>query len=401
MIEGTDTAEPVLAEASTRPRRTKSRAGVRERAKAQRREQRAAEVWTRLPGTFTRSGNRGTAGWQPLAACVALDTPRIVFNPQAAAAAAGGEAPPAAEGPAQQDPSQAHQNGGISVAPDAATEPAAASGVSTEPVIRERRERGVRRTRPPKPPQQQQQQQQRVAPSSDAESAAEARQRLGRQLSWQLARQHETGCGTCVTSSPIDHVRCILIRKAHNMRTVSYAWPDVQLEIRLDQRCFCDRRLLTKRELWSIAGEAASHDIPTKTTAVHNGQHAQAEGITEPVQPADVPRGDAAVPAADRVHPQLTDSAQDDSRKLQLPHSAPEEGSAAAAAAGAPRRGGGRLLDAGRVLEVALDPVTGCASCKSSSCCSDIKGLVAGVWCQRMCCADAKKTSSLLSTDVL
>ena len=51
MIEGSDAAEPVVLAAPTPPRRKKSRAGVRERAKVQRREQRAAEVWTRCLGT--------------------------------------------------------------------------------------------------------------------------------------------------------------------------------------------------------------------------------------------------------------------------------------------------------------------------------------------------------------
>ncbi len=54
MIESTDSAEPVSAAAPTPQRRKKSRAGVRERAKAQRREQRAAEVRTRCAGTARR-----------------------------------------------------------------------------------------------------------------------------------------------------------------------------------------------------------------------------------------------------------------------------------------------------------------------------------------------------------
>jgi hypothetical protein len=93
---------------------------------------------------------------------------------------------------------QAHHNGGIAVASDAATNPAASSVDPAEPAIRERRERGGRRLRATKPQQQQQQQAQRVAPSLALEASAVARQHLGRQLSWQLARQHESGCSTGV-----------------------------------------------------------------------------------------------------------------------------------------------------------------------------------------------------------
>ena len=119
---------------------------------------------------------------------------------------------------------------------------------------------------------------------------------------------------------------------------------------------------MTKRELWSIAGEAALRNIPAKTPAAQNGHHAETEAIEEHVQPTVLPPGDASEVevAADQVQHQLTDS-RDDEGETRSMHIAAEEGPGAAVAAGAPRRPGGRLLDAGRVFEVALDPFTGCA----------------------------------------
>jgi hypothetical protein len=137
---------------------------------------------------------------------------------------------------------------------------------------------------------------------------------------------------------------------------------DVHFAVRHDRNCSCDRRLLTKRELWSIAGEAASRAIATKTTAMQNGHHAATEATKEHGQPTALLSGNASEVAADEVQHQLTGSAQDDDAETQLMHSAAEGGGpGAATAAGAPRRPGGRLLDAGRMFEVAQDPITGCA----------------------------------------
>ena len=128
---------------------------------------------------------------------------------QAAAAAAHGpsQPPPAAEGTAQQDPTQTHHNGGIAVASYVATDPGAPSGGPAEPATREHRERGGRRLRAPQPqqPKQHEQLKQRVVPPLDLEATAVARQHLGWQLSWQLARHDESGCGPGVTSSESDH----------------------------------------------------------------------------------------------------------------------------------------------------------------------------------------------------
>ena len=118
-----------------------------------------------------------------------------------------------------------------------------------------------------------------------------------------------------------------------------------------------DRRLLSKRELWSIAGDAAARQLPAVVPAAEIGhQHP----VVAPAA-GDKPPGET-VPAPSEEHAQQADDAGKVDGQAQTATSAKDEGQKAGTAVPIRRMGGGRPLDAGRVLEVALDPVTKCAT---------------------------------------
>ena len=120
------------------------------------------------------------------------------------------------------------------------------------------------------------------------------------------------------------------------------------------------RRLLSKRELWSAASNAASRCLTATVDATENGHHHAATESAAPELSPDAGPSHAAVPAPAAEHAQHDDAACEAGGQPQVAGSKAHEGPVASTAA-PPRRMGGRPLDAGRVLEVALDPVTGCA----------------------------------------
>ena len=119
------------------------------------------------------------------------------------------------------------------------------------------------------------------------------------------------------------------------------------------------RRLLSKRELWSIAGEAASREILASAAAAetHN-HHRLAPG---PLSPADGVPSNTLVAAPAAEHGEHAEDGHKADGPSQAMTRALDVGLVTSIAAPV-RRMGGRPLDAGRVLEIAKDPVTGCAT---------------------------------------
>jgi len=281
------------------------------------------------------------------------------------AAAAAAQHAPDGDGSAQHDhPVQVQDAGQDQPAADAAAGATAASAVadaSPEHSMQrpsEQRGRRARTNRPPKLPQ---------TPSADPGTTAEARRRLGQQLTWQLARQADSG------SVPHPHVtlpcalralwselgstaKCVRTMVSHMVSTIQSRL----LSPCSDQRNAHCRRLLSKRELWSAASDAASCSLKATVDATENGHH---DAAAEPATPELSPDGGpsrAAEPAPTAEPAQREDAACHADGQPQAAASKADEGPVAGAAAPA-RRMGGRPLDAGRVLEVAVDPVTGCA----------------------------------------